>query len=99
MFDFTDEQKMARQMLRRWVEANLAPAVDALEAEEKLPYDLMRGFISTFGVDEMARAAMKKLEQRAAPAEGDGDAGEGAFVRDAGMSALVGIELSRVSPG
>jgi alkylation response protein AidB-like acyl-CoA dehydrogenase len=103
MFDFTDEQKMVRQMLRKWVEANLVPAVDALEAEEKLPYDLMRGFITTFGVDEMARAAMKKLEERAGTGAGveveaDGDAG-GAMMRDAAMSALVGIELSRVSPG
>ena len=100
MFDFTDEKKMVRQVLRRWVEGNLTPAVDALEAGETLPYDLMRAFIKTFGVDEMARSAMTKLEARvAAGAAAEAGAGGAEGMRDAAMSALVGIELSRVSPG
>ena len=60
MFDFTDEQKMVRTVVRKWVLANLSPAVDRLEAEETLPYDLMRSFIKTFGIDEMARAGVSK---------------------------------------
>ena len=56
MFDFTDEHKMVRQMVRKWCDERLGPAVDDLEAERVLPYDLMRDFIRTFGIDEMARA-------------------------------------------
>src|SRR5262245_46742289 len=104
MFDFTDEQKMVRNVVRKWVLANLSPAVDRLESEETLPYDLMRGFIKTFGIDEMARAAMKKLEARqgdaaAAKEDGDDDSEGGGVMRDPAMGAIVGIEFSRVSPG
>jgi hypothetical protein len=103
MFDFTDEQKMVRKVLRKWVDANLIPAVDALEEEKALPYDLMRSFIKTFGVDEMARAAMKKIERQAAEGKhdeaGEDDEGAGSMMRDQAMAALVGIEFSRCSPG
>jgi len=103
MFDFTDEQKMVRTVVRKWVLANLSPAVDRLESEETLPYELMRSFIKTFGIDEMARASMKKLEARkgdaAAGREDGDDDGGGGVMRDASMGAIVGIEFSRVSPG
>lgn len=101
MFDFTDEQKMVRKVVRKWVEASLVPAVDGLESGEIQPYDLMRNFIRTFGIDEMARAGMKKQAKREAEsgrADDDGDEGGGAM-RDPAMGAIVAIELSRVSPG
>jgi alkylation response protein AidB-like acyl-CoA dehydrogenase len=107
MFDFTDEQKMVRQMVRKWVEAKLVPAVDALEEETETPYALMRDFIKTFGVDEMARAAFRRFEERQAQsgapsgASDDDDAPTAASptMGDPAMSAIVAIELSRVSPG
>jgi alkylation response protein AidB-like acyl-CoA dehydrogenase len=101
MFDFTEEQKMARQMVRKWVQAKLAPAVDALESGETLPYPLMQDFIKTFGADEMARAAFARLEDRARTGTdasvGSGESGM--MGRDAAMSGIVAIEMSRVSPG
>lgn len=103
MFDFTDEQKMVRGVVRRWVESSLAPAVDALEEGRELPYDLMRSFIATFGLADMARSAMRKLERRAAQGQaepaGDDEGDDGAATRDPAMSAIVAIELSRWSPG
>ena len=45
MFDFTDEQKMARQMLRQWADKELAPHVAKMEKGEILPYDIMRNLI------------------------------------------------------
>jgi alkylation response protein AidB-like acyl-CoA dehydrogenase len=99
MFDFTEEQKMVRKVVRKWVDQNLVPAVDALESEQTQPYDLMRAFIKTFGIDEMARASMRKLARTAAsPAEDDADE-TAATMRDPAMSAIVAIEFSRVSPG
>jgi alkylation response protein AidB-like acyl-CoA dehydrogenase len=96
MFDFTDEQKMVRRMLRKWAEERLAPAIDNLEEGRELPFGLMRDFIQTFGVADMARSALEKLEARG---EASAATATDEPARDAGMNALVGIELSRLSPG
>jgi alkylation response protein AidB-like acyl-CoA dehydrogenase len=97
MFDFNDEQKMVRQMVRKWVEDKLVPAVDDLEAEKLLPYDLIRDFIKTFGVDEIARASVAKLEKSAATGVADQNAA--GVMRDVAMTSIVAAEQSRVSPG
>src|SRR3954454_20988089 len=91
MFRFTDEQLMVRQMVRKWVEAKLRPANDALERGVELPYDLFRDFMKTFGIPDMVRAA---FERKDAAAEGGGAGGV-----DAALSAIMGIEMCRVSPG
>jgi acyl-CoA dehydrogenase len=95
MFDFTEEQKMMRKMLRRWVDAELVPRVDALESEEMLPYDPMRKLIATFGIADMARQVVAKAEAR----EGAAPGSEAGMMRDPTMSAITAIEFSRVSPG
>jgi alkylation response protein AidB-like acyl-CoA dehydrogenase len=107
MFDFTDEQKTMRRMLRRWVEAELVPHVDALESGEMLPYEPMRKLLKTFGADDMARQTIARLEKRAASGDGAGkgsDAGEddgrgAGMMRDPALSAIISLEFSRVSPG
>jgi len=97
MFDFDDDQKAMRKTLRRWVEAELAPHVDALESEAMLPYEPMRKLIATFGLDEMARATLAAAEARGGAKPAD-TPGEGAS-RDAWVSAISAVEFSRVSPG
>jgi alkylation response protein AidB-like acyl-CoA dehydrogenase len=92
MFQFTDEQKMAQQMLRQWCTKELAPLVPKLEKNEILPYDLMRKMLRTFGMDEMVKAAFAKMTPDSPPME----RGAGA---DPAMGAIVAIELSRVCPG
>ncbi|MSP58951.1 MAG: acyl-CoA dehydrogenase [Myxococcales bacterium] len=108
MFEFSDEQKMAQTMLRQWCEKELAPSVAKMEKGEILPYDLMRKLGRTFGLDEMARGAFARLEAREARGEAAGlkskedeedDGGPGGFARDPAISAIVGMELSRVCPG
>src|SRR5687768_6647663 len=94
MIDFTDEQKMVRQMVRKWAEAELAPHVPAMERNEITPYEVMRKMLRTFGMDEMVRGAFANLKDDAAPSE----SGKG-FGGDPAMSAIVAIELSRVCPG
>ena len=44
MFALSEEHKLVQQMVRRWVDAKLAPQTAALESGELLPYDLMRDF-------------------------------------------------------
>ncbi len=97
MFDFTDEQKMARKMVRSWAEKELAPHVAKMERGEILPYDIMRKMLKTFGMDEMVKASFAKMkDDQAAPGSGTADRNLGA---DPAMSAIVAIELSRVCPG
>ena len=93
MIDFSDEQKLAQRMLRSWVEKELLPLVPAMECGELLPYDTMRKLISSFGIDEMARAAFAKPsgEAKSEP--------RGLFGGDPGLSAIVAMELSRACPG
>jgi alkylation response protein AidB-like acyl-CoA dehydrogenase len=102
MFDFSDEQKMVRKMVRRWVEAKLVPALDDLESEKITPYPLMRDFIDTFGVAELARASLERMEKKAAGADGSDDDGKPSRtpgMRDVAMTSIVAIEKARVSPG
>src|SRR5262249_22837318 len=62
MFDFTDEQKMVRKMVRQWADKELAPLVPRMEKGELLPYDTMRKLLKTFGMDEMVRSAFAKMK-------------------------------------
>ena len=98
MFEFTDEQKMVKKMVRRWVEDKLKPAVDDLESEKILPYDLMRDFIDTFGVAEIAKATVARLEEKEKTGKDPG-AGGGPRANDVGLMSIVAIEQARVSPG
>jgi alkylation response protein AidB-like acyl-CoA dehydrogenase len=91
MFDFTDEQKMVRKMVRQWAEKELAPKVASMEKGEITPYDVMRNLIRTFGMDEMVRTAFANMKP-----DQPGERGMGG---DAAMSSIVAIELSRVCPG
>src|SRR5579859_1699857 len=89
MFDFTDEQKMVRKMVRQWTEKELAPRVAAMEKGEITPYETMRHLIKTFGMAEMVRTAFANMKP-------DGSGGGG---NDASMAAIVAIELARICPG
>ena len=96
MFEFSDEQKMVRQMVRRWATEKLEPQVTAIEEGEP-PYDLMRDFARTFGLPAMVKSAFDKLEKQAA--EGSTDKPERGFGGDPTMATIMAIELSRVCPG
>jgi alkylation response protein AidB-like acyl-CoA dehydrogenase len=101
MFELGEQHKMVAQMVRRWCESNLVPALPGLEAGQTQPFDLMRKMARTFGLDGMARAA---LARRVAKMRGESGAGEGAGETDlAGDDPLLGFvvikELSRISPG
>jgi acyl-CoA dehydrogenase len=96
MIDFTDEQKMAQQMLRQWTTKELAPNVAKLEKGVEPPYALQKSLIRTFGMDEMVRALFKKLEE--AKGGGKPDAKERG-IGDPALMAIVSMELTRVCPG
>lgn len=104
MFELAEQHKMVGQMVRKWCQAELAPAIADLEAGTKQPFDLMRKMARTFGIDGMARAALQKRidKLRAAedPSAADEDGqGGGMSMGDPLLAFVVIKELSRVSPG
>jgi hypothetical protein len=54
MLQWTDEQIMFRQAVRKFVEAEVAPRREALEFEGLPPYDVLRQFYQRFGVGHSA---------------------------------------------
>ena len=106
MFEWSDEQVMVREAVRRWIDAEVRPQLDELESGDLPPYDLIRKFAAAFGLEAMGRASFERhverqraeaeTGERPQPAEGEMD------VRDLGGSAfslIPVIEFCRVSPG
>jgi alkylation response protein AidB-like acyl-CoA dehydrogenase len=102
MFKFSQEHEMVRGIVRKWAESRLAPKVDALEAGEP-PYELMRDLAKTFGIPAMVKGAFDEMEKRAKDGATDDKkpklSGMSSGMGDPALSAILGIELSRISPG
>lgn len=99
-FQLSEQVQMVQGMVRQWCERVLEPRVPALEEGEEQPFDLMRQFARTFGLDQMAGSSVKKRIAKlragdATPGEDLVDAAGG----DPMMMYVVIKELSRVSPG
>jgi len=101
MIEWTDEDLMIRDAVRGWIEAEVRPNLDALDAGELPPYDLIRGLFKTFGMDEMARSSFaSRIEKEKAGAGAKGeDREERGPGGNAAMNMLPIIELCKVSPG
>lgn len=105
MIEWSDEQRMARDAIRKWVEAEIAPNVEALDNGDMTPYGIIQNLYKTFGLDEMARnrfeaamareEAMERGEDPDAVKSLDGEGGGD----DMGMSQLVSIEICRHAAG
>jgi acyl-CoA dehydrogenase len=107
MIDWTDEQNMVRDAVRRFVDEEVRPHVDDLEHGDMPPYDILRKLFATFGMDTMARdrferqiareKAVAEATERGeeppaeAPRSGGGDGGS--------LTLIPIIELCRVCPG
>jgi alkylation response protein AidB-like acyl-CoA dehydrogenase len=49
MFEWSEEQLMIRDAVRRFVEAEVQPHVEELEHGDLPPYDILRKLFTTFG--------------------------------------------------
>jgi acyl-CoA dehydrogenase len=103
MFEWSEEQQMVRDAVRRFVDEEIRPHVEELEHGDLPPYDTLRKLFSTFGMDAMARESFKRRIEREkavaageaeAPGERSGGGGDGG-----GMTLIPIIELCRVCPG
>jgi alkylation response protein AidB-like acyl-CoA dehydrogenase len=107
MIDWTEEQQMIRDEMRKFVEAEIVPNIEELEHGDTPPYDTLRKMFRTFGMDEMARErfeyqlAKKKARERGEdpPARPKSDGGEESAGDSAAMQLIPIIELCRCCPG
>ena len=97
---------MARDVIRKWVEAEIVPHVDALDAGEMTPYGIIKNLYKTFGMDEMARdrfhttiAREQAIEDGKDPDADSASKEGGGGGADMGMSQLVAIEICRHAAG
>src|SRR3989440_12924915 len=60
MFEWTDEQRMIRDAVRQFVEAEIAPRREEFEFGGTPPYEVLRKLYRPFGLDVMAREQFKR---------------------------------------
>lgn len=106
MFEWSQEQLMLRDVVRKFIENEIVPLKDELEFGDLPPYDILRKMLSTFGMDVAASESFaKRIEREKAEAEAaakgeelppreksDGGLGEG-------FQMIPIIELCRHCPG
>src|SRR6516165_3784569 len=110
MIEWSEQHSAIRDMVRRFVESEIAPKQEELEHGDTPPYELLRKMVKTFGLDEVARArffagikkeqareaahAGEKAEPKKEPRGPSPEAGD-----ELAMQLIPIIELSRYSPG
>ncbi len=106
MFEWSEEQQMVREAVRRFVEAEVKPHVEELEHGDLPPYDVIRKLYATFGMDTLARSTFKARIERekaaaegAAPSEAPPHAERGGDGSAAAMTLIPIIELCHYCPG
>ncbi|KAB2348985.1 acyl-CoA dehydrogenase family protein [Actinomadura rudentiformis] len=97
MIEWSDEDVMIRDAVRGWIDAEVRPHLDALDAGELPPYDLIRSLFKAFGLDELARSSFASRIQKERDGGGSGEDRPGGG--NAAMNMLPIIELCKVSPG
>jgi len=102
MIEWSESQQMVRDMVRKFVEAEIAPKLEELEHGDLPPYDVLRKLYKTFGMDELARQRFRHQMEK----DARGDAGEKQEKKpradggeSAAMQMLPIIELCRYTPG
>ena len=104
MFEWTEEQRMIRDAVRQFVEAEIAPRREEFEFGDTPPYEVLRTMYRTFGLDAMAREQFKRRLDRG---DGGGSLLGGddevtdpkARANAIAMPMIPIIELCRYSPG
>ncbi|MEN8185041.1 MAG: acyl-CoA dehydrogenase family protein, partial [Myxococcota bacterium] len=102
MIEWSEQHEMIREALRKFIEAEIAPNLEALEHGDTPPYDVLRKMYRAFGMDEMARSRFRhQLERKRAEERGEQPASEKREGRGdgAGMTLIPIIELCRYCPG
>jgi acyl-CoA dehydrogenase len=107
MIEWSEQHLMIRDMMRRFIDAEIKPKLEDLEHGDLPPYDILRNLMRTFGLDEVARqrfASQIAREKKNAAARERGEAADTRPARDGeghdvGMQLIPIIELCRWCPG
>ncbi|MBI2892436.1 MAG: acyl-CoA dehydrogenase family protein [Deltaproteobacteria bacterium] len=99
MIEWSEQHLAIRDMVRRFVEAEITPRLEELEHGDTPPYEVLRKLFRTFGIDEMARARFAAIEARGDAPRAERDAEHGESGDALAMRLIPVIEISRYSPG
>jgi alkylation response protein AidB-like acyl-CoA dehydrogenase len=109
VIEWSEQQQLIRDMVRNFVEAEIAPNLQEFEHGDTPPYDVLRKMIKTFGMDVMAtqqfeKTIAKEKSSAATSAETEDQATESSDASfskadEAAMSMIPIIELCRFCPG
>src|SRR5262245_8331531 len=104
MIEWSEQQLMIRDAIRKFIEAEIKPNLEELEHGDLPPYDILRKMMRTFGMDEVARQRFQgQIAKDKARAAGEAlaeerrervEGGDGV-----GMTLIPIIELCRYCPG
>jgi alkylation response protein AidB-like acyl-CoA dehydrogenase len=100
MIEWNEMQLAVRDMVRRFVEAEIKPKLNDIEHGDLPPYEILRKMVATFGLADMARARfLHELEKQ----PGEEKPKEKKYSEERGMQVAMQIipiiELCRYSPG
>src|SRR5689334_11545567 len=97
MFEWSEELLMVRDAVRTFVDTEIRPHREELEHGDLPPYDLLRKFYKTFGMDQMAADSFdRRIEAEEKGETRDTERGGGG---GGGFTMLPIIELCKCSPG
>ena len=102
MIEWSEQHLMIRDMVRRFVEAEIKPKLQEFEHGDTPPYDVLRKMMAAFGIDEMARQRFQRQIEREKAAERGAAPTKRAHDRtaeDVGLQLIPVIELCRYCPG
>jgi alkylation response protein AidB-like acyl-CoA dehydrogenase len=106
MIEWNEMHLQIRDMMRRFVEAEVKPNLEALEHGDLPPYEILRKMIKSFGIADMAKARFAREKDRPArsddePAKPKKPSPEANEARgmEVAMQMIPIIELCRYSPG
>jgi alkylation response protein AidB-like acyl-CoA dehydrogenase len=102
MIEWNEMHLQIRDAVRRFVESEIKPNLEALEHGDAPPYEILRKMVRTFGLGDMARARFSaQLAKESAPDDGPkkekGPSPERGM--EVAMTMIPIIELCRYSPG
>jgi len=106
MIEWSEQHRMIRDAVRRFVDAEVVPNVEALEHGDMPPYDILRKLLSTFGMDALAKTRFERMlardeagESGEAESVGESEGEAGNRGDSAAMQLIPIIELCRYCPG
>jgi len=102
MIEWSEQHLVIRDMVRKFIEAEIKPRLEELEHGDTPPYDVLRKMMKAFGIDEMQKMRFERqIARERAATRGDASAPkrEGRSEDDIGLQLIPIIELCRYCPG